>query len=321
MANSKILSTGPLNAYAESVLGRYGEYVQSPDTQEKTLLSLVDGVVGLAVRGVPPITANLIESAKELKVIGRSGVGYSNVDVEAATARGIPLVYTPGAGARAVAEASITFMLTLCKKVIQFDREAKNGNWNSRLEFQGADLDGATVGIIGLGRIGQDVARLASVFNATLIGYDPYLDDAIAAELHIEKVALDELCRRSDFIAIHCAETPETIGLINAELIGQFKKGCYLVNLSRGSVIGDMDALCQALQDGTIAGAGLDVFEPEPPDFDHPIFRLENVITTPHSMATTSGAMMRIYKSMADDMAAVLDGKKPRFVVNPEVLV
>ena len=320
MSKPKILATGPLDDYSEGVLGKFGDCIISPDTREETLLSLIDGAVALAVRGVPPITANLINSAKDLKVIGRSGVGYSNVDVEAATARGIPLIYTPGAGARAVAEASITFMLALCKQLVPFDRETKKGNWNSRFDIQGSDMDGATLGIIGLGRIGQDVAQLASVFDMKLIGYDPYLDDAVAAKLNIEKVELKSLYNRSDFIAIHCAETPETRGLINAESIQEFKKGVYLINLSRGSVIGDMDALCDALKEGRIAGAGLDVYEPEPPNFDHPIFKLDNVLTTPHAMATTRGAMKCIYKSMADDMAAVLEGKKPRFVVNPEVL-
>ena len=318
MSKVKILTTGPLDAYTHTVLGPFGEIITSPDERPETLLSLLDGVVGLIVYGAPPITAHLIDSAPELKVIGRPGVGYSNIDLDAATARGIPLVYAPGAGKRAAAEASIAFMLALCKKLVPFDKATKDRNWNSRFEMQGTDLEGATVGIIGLGRIGQEVARLASVFSVTLIGYDPYLDGEVARELNIERVALGELYRRSDFIAIHCAETAETTGMITAQAIAQFKKGVFLINLARGSLIGDMDAFCRALQDGTIAGAALDVYEPEPPDFDHPVFQLENVLTTPHAMASTEGAMRRIFKSMADDMAAVLDDRRPRFVVKPQ---
>ncbi len=319
MANKKILATGPLDDYAEKVLGEFGEIVFASDTSEPTLLSLIDGAVALAVRGVPPISANLINAGADLKVIGRTGVGYSNVDVAASTARKIPVIFTPGAGARAVAEASMTFMLALCKMVTHWDRELKAGNWKSRFESQGRDLDGGTLGIVGLGRIGQILAELAHPFNMTILAHDPYVEQKRAADLGVERVELDDLMRQSDFISIHCNQTEETTGMINRERIGLVKPGSYLINLSRGGLVESLDVLDEALESGTLAGVGLDVFEPEPPDVSHPIFKRDNCLTAPHSMGTTVGAMTRIYKSMSDDMAAVLRGERPGFVVNPEV--
>jgi len=319
MSKLRILVTGPIDDYSEGILGEFGELVFAPDTEEATLLEWIDGAIALAVRGIPPISADVINRSPGLRVIGRTGVGYSNVDIAAATARKIPVINTPGAGARAVAEAAITFMLTLVKLVPLWDRELKAGNWKSRFENQGGDLEGTTLGIVGLGTIGQQVAHLAGPFNMNILAYDPYTPAEKAAEVDAKLVSLDEVIESSDIICLHCAETDETRGFINRENIARFKKGAYLINLARGGIVESLDVLHEALQDGKLAGVGLDVFEPEPPDTRHPIFTLENCIVSPHSMATTKGAMKRVYRSMADDMAAVLRGEKPRFVVNPEV--
>jgi D-3-phosphoglycerate dehydrogenase len=319
MSKPRILVTGPIDDYSEGVLGEFGELVFAPDTDEKTLLEWIDGAVALAVRGIPPISVDVINRSPDLKVIGRTGVGYSNVDIAAATARKIPVINTPGAGARAVAEASITFMLTLVKLVPLWDRELKAGNWKSRFENQGGDLEGATLGIVGLGAIGQEVAHLAGPFGMNILAYDPYTPPEKAAEVKVRLVSLDELIESSDFICLHCAETDETRGFINRENVSRFRRGAYLVNLARGGIVESLDVLHEALLEEQLAGVGLDVFEPEPPDTNHPIFKLDNCIVSPHSMATTKGAMKRVYRSMADDMAAVLRGERPRFVVNPEV--
>lgn len=319
MIHKRILATGPLDDVAVQLLKTFGDVIIAPDNCESTLLSLLDGTIALVVRGVGPISAKLIHAAPELRVIGRSGAGYSNVDIPAATAHRIPVVYTPGMGARAIAEAAITFMLALCKRLTYWDQQLKTGNWNSRFESQPGDLDGAILGIIGLGRIGQTLAELAQSFHMTILASDPYVDHRRAAQLGVEMVNIEELLCRSDFISIHCAETKETSGLINRERIRLVKPGTYLVNLSRGSVIESLDVLYEALQNGSLAGVGLDVFEPEPPDVSHPLFKLTNCITAPHALGMTNGAMKRIFRSMAEDMAAVLQGKRPKFVVNPEV--
>jgi len=319
MSEKKILATGPLDDYAVGVLSDCGEFVTAPDNEESTLLEWIDGAVALAVRGIPPISAAVINKSPDLKVIGRTGAGFSNVDIEAATAKGIPVVYTPGAGARAVAEAAMAFMLALCKLVLHWDRETKAGNWSSRFESQGSDLEGATLGIIGLGRIGRILAQMAQPFQMKIVAYDPFLTPEQGAEAGAELIELDDLLKCSDFISIHCAQTQENTGLINRERINLVKQGAYLINLSRGGLVESLDVLHEALQDGRLAGVGLDVFEPEPPDVSHPIFKLDNCLTSPHAMGTTKGAMTRIFKTMADDIAAVLRGERPQFVVNPEV--
>jgi len=319
MPAKKILATGPLDDYANRVLGELGEIVLAPDTSEKTLLEWIDGAIALIVRGVPQISAEVINRSTDLKVIGRSGVGYSNVDIEAATARGIPVVFTPGAGARGVAEASITFMLALSKKVVHWDQQMKAGNWQSRFESKGGDLFGATVGIVGFGRIGQLVASMVRPFEMRTLAFDPFVDQETAKNLQAQLVDLETLVAQADFICLHCAETPETSGMIDRALLSQVKKGAFLVNLARGGIVESLDVLHEALEDGRLAGVALDVFEPEPPDIDHPIFRSEKCLTAPHAMAGTEGAMANIFCMMADGVAACFRGQRPDFVVNPEV--
>lgn len=321
MAGPKVLATGPLDAYSETVLGRFGDYVVAPDMKPQTLAALMDeDVIALAIRGTPPIGDDLMARAPNLTVMGRTGVGFDNVDVAAATRRGIPLVYAPGAGARAVAEGALTFMLALSKLVVHWDRELKAGRWTSRFAAQGRDLDGATLGIVGFGRIGRILAEMARPFAMTVLACDPMMDEEKAKALGVEAVDLDDLLARSDFVSLHCPMSPETRGLVDRDRIARMKPGAYLVNTSRGGVIDSLDILDEALGNGHLAGVALDVFDPAPPDVSHPLFRRENVLCSPHSMATTRAAMTRIFRSMADDMAARLEGRRPIHVVNPETL-
>lgn len=319
MNKSKILLTGPLDDYAHNLLGEFGDLHFAPDTSEETLLDGIEGAVALAVRGVPPISAAVIDRGSELKVIGRTGVGYSNVDVAAATARGLPVVYAPGAGARAVAEASLAYMLALSKKVLYWDQEMKAGNWKSRFEQQGGDLEGATVGIVGLGRIGQLVAEMARPFQMRIVACDPFVSEEVAAAVGAEVVELDSLLAQSDFICLHCAQTEENTGLFDRARIAKVKRGAYLINLARGGIVESLDVLHEAVESGQLGGVALDVFEPEPPDASHPIFRSSRCLTAPHAMAGTAKALARIFQATADGIAAVLRGERPQFVVNPEV--
>lgn len=319
MKKPKIVGTGPIGEIATDILKPFGEIVVASDGAEESLLPLLDGAVALVVRGEGIANARVIEAAKDLKVIARSGAGYDNVDIAAATARNIPVVYAPGLGARAVAEAAIAFMLALCKGIFYWDQQLKQGNWRSRFESKPGDLDGATLGIIGFGRIGQELAEIIRPFNMTVLAYDPYVSAGRAAERGVKLVSLDELLGKSDVISIHAALTDETRGLINRERLVQVKRGSYLINLARGGLIESLDVLYEALENETLAGVALDVFDPEPPEVTHPIFSLPNCLTSPHVLGTSAGAMARIFKSMAEDMVAVLKGLRPRFVVNPEV--
>lgn len=320
MSSSKIVCTGPIEPIATEILGACGEIVIAPDPSEETVISLLGDASALVVRGEGKASAKTIAAAPKLRVIGRSGVGYNNVDIAAATARRIPVVYTPGAGARAVAEASLSLMLALAKRLTYWDQQLKAGNWNSRFEISTGDLDGATLGIVGFGRIGQLVAELAKPFEMTILAYDPYAPAEAATRLGVKLTGIDELMRSANFITLHAAATEETRALINRDRLKMVQPGTFLVNLARGDLIESLDILHEAVEDGRLAGVGLDVFLPEPPDVSHPIFRLPNCLTAPHSLGMSRKAMARIFKSMADDMAAVLRGKRPQFVVNPEVL-
>ena len=315
-----ILGTGPIDPIAADILAPFGEIVIAPDSSEDALFPFLDRAVALVVRGDGKAGRRVIENAPLLEVIGRSGIGYNNVDIEAATMRGIPVVITPGAGARAVAEGAVTFMLALCKKLSHLDAQMKAGNWRSRFDTVCGDLDGAVLGIIGFGNIGQALAAMATPFNMSVLAYDPYANADRAAELGVKLVELDQLLRESDFISIHAPLTNETRNLINRDALAMMKPGAYLVNMARGGLIDGLDILWEALESGKLAGVGLDVFEPEPPDVNHQLFAHPNCLTTPHALGMSARGMARIFKSMADDMAAVLSGKRPRHVVNPEVV-
>ena len=319
MKKASIVSNGPIEEVAVKILRPFGEIVIAEESTEAAFLKVVDGAVGLVLRGNGAASARIIEAATDLKVIGRPGVGYDNVDIEAATARKIPVVITPGANSQAVAEAALTLMMVLCKKVIHWDGQLKKGNWQSRFEEYSGDMEGATLGIIGFGSIGQALAKLVSSFGMTILAYDPFVTKETAIKLNATLVELDTLLKQSDFVSIHASLNDSTRGLINEERLNLMKPGSYLVNLARGGLIENLDILYKALVDGLLAGVGLDVFDPEPPDVTHPIFQLEQCLTAPHALAMTKMATYRIFKSMAVDMAAVLQGKKARFCVNPEV--
>ena len=320
MTQPLILSTQPLDLYAEQTFARFGQFKIAAEPTLEGLMREIAPAIALVVRGQVQITAALMDAAPNLKVIGRTGVGYDSVDIEAATARGIAVVYTPGAGARAVAEAAFAFMLALCKMIAHWDHETKKGNWQARIASQGTDLDQKTLGIIGLGRIGQIVAKMAKPFEMNVVAYDPYLDPAVARALEVKLIDLDTLMAQADFVTLHCPQNDETMGLINRARLKQMKPGAFLINLARGGVIESLDPIYEMLVSGHLRGAALDVFLVEPPDHTHPIFGLQNCLVSPHAMATSEGAMRRIYESMANDMTAILAGNAPQYIVNPEVL-
>jgi len=317
---ARIVGTGPIDPVAAEILRPFGEIVTAPDSSEAALLPLLADAIALVVRGDGVANAKVIAAAPCLKVIGRTGAGYNNVDIAAATARKIPVVYTPGANARAVAEGALALMLALCKRVVYWDRQTKQGNWKSRFGTMPADLDGATLGIVGFGAIGQTLAELARPFNMTVLAHDPFASPERASELGVTLVELDDLFRRSDFISLNAALTDQTRHLVNRARLDLVRPGAYIVNMARGALIESLDVLHEALRSGRLAGVGLDVFEPEPPDVSHPIFQLENCLCSPHALGMTPGAMGRIFRMMAEDMATVLTGRQPRHVVNPGAL-
>jgi D-3-phosphoglycerate dehydrogenase len=315
-----ILATQVLDDYACAVLEPFAPVRVASSMQEATLRQEIQHAIGLVVRGQAPITAAVIDAAPHLKVIGRTGVGYDTIDIAAATRRGIPVVYTPGVGARAVAEATLGFMLALCKMITHWDRELKAGNWHARYQTQGRDLDGQTLGIIGLGRIGKLVADMARPFHMRVVAFDPYVDSATGLTHGVEMLPMNDVLQQADFLTLHCPQNSETLGFINRPRLEMLKPGAYLINLARGGVIDSLDTVDALLRNGHLGGAALDVFNDEPCDTRHPLFQNRNLLVSPHAMATTRGAMTRIFKAMSDDMAAVFQGRTPDHVVNPETL-
>lgn len=241
----------------------------------------------LVVRSAVQVDSALMEHAPRLRVIGRAGVGVDNIDAEAATRRGIVVMNTPGANAVAVAELAICLMIALARKVPAANASMHAGKWEKKI-LQGSELRGKTLGILGLGRVGLEVARRARAFGLEVIGSDPFVSAALARENGIKLVSLDEMIADSDYITLHVGLTPQTAGVINAKTIAAMKKGVRIVNCARGELVDDA-ALIDALKSGHVAGAALDVFTVEPLK-DSPYFELDNVILTPHIAGSTAEA-------------------------------
>ncbi|MEM4579221.1 MAG: D-2-hydroxyacid dehydrogenase, partial [Thermosphaera sp.] len=265
------------------------ELTSVEEPSEEQLATMIKGYDVLIVRSKPLVTRKVIESADNLKVIARAGVGLDNIDVEAAKQKGIALINAPESSTLSVAELAIALMLAVARKIAYSDRRMREGYW-AKKEAMGVELSGKTIGIIGAGRIGSAVARIARYgFNMHVLYHDVRCSEELNRELGAECVSLEEVLRRSDVVSIHVPLLPETKYLINEERLKLMKKTAILINTSRGAVI-DTKALVKALREGWIAGAGLDVFEEEPLPKDHPLLSLDNVVLTPHIGASTREA-------------------------------
>src|SRR5271156_974043 len=242
---------------------------------------------GLVVRSAVQVDDSLLAAAPKLRVIGRAGVGVDNIDADAATRRGIVVMNTPGANAIAVAELTLGMMLALARQLPKANATMHAGKWEKK-SLQGAELRGKKLGVLGLGRIGLEVARRARSFGMEVIGHDPFVSASIARENAIQLVSADELFREADYLTLHVGLTPQTAGIINQATLAKMKKGVRIVNCARGELIVE-EALAEALESGHIGGAALDVFHKEPLK-DSPFFELENVILTPHIAGSTAEA-------------------------------
>ena len=268
----------------------------------------------------PRVTeASVARSDNRLRIVARFGVGYDSVDVGALTRAGVILTNTPEAVRRPVATMAITYVLALAQKMRIKDRLTRAGRWSERTNYMGQGLTGKVLGIVGAGSIGKEIIRLARGFEMVTIAADPYADAATLAALDTERVSLEDLMRRADFVVVSCLLNEETYHLINARLIALMRPTAYLINVARGPIV-DEQALIAALQEGRIAGAGLDVFEKEPVDPDNPLLTMESTIVSPHALCWTEECFGAIASSALSDITAALAGRRPRFIVNPEVL-
>ncbi|WP_134064774.1 phosphoglycerate dehydrogenase [Mycobacteroides salmoniphilum] len=279
-------------------------WVDGPD--RPALLAAVPDADALLVRSATTVDAEVLAAGTKLKIVARAGVGLDNVDVKAATARGVLVVNAPTSNIHSAAEHAVTLLLATARQIPPADASLKAHTWK-RSSFNGVEVFGKTVGVVGLGRIGQLVAQRLAAFGTHIVAYDPYVSAARAAQLGIELLTLDELLGRADFISVHLPKTPETAGLIGKEALAKTKPGVIIVNAARGGLI-DEAALADAIRSGHVRGAGLDVFATEPCT-DSPLFELEQVVVTPHLGASTSEAQDRAGTDVAASVQLALAGE------------
>ena len=280
------------------------EVVAKPGLPPAELREAIKGFHGLVIRSGTKVTADLIAAADELRVIGRAGIGVDNVDVDAATKKGIVVMNTPGGSNVTTAEHAIAMLLALARSIPQAAAGVRAGRWE-RSKWLGAELCNKVLGVVGLGNIGAIVAERGLGLRMKVIAFDPFITPEAAARLRVELVTLPDLFARADFITLHTPLTPETRGMINRENIARMKRGVRIVNCARGGIV-DEEALAAAIRDGHVAGAALDVLSQEPPPADHPLLQLEQVICTPHLGASTGEAQVNVAIAIAQQVAEFL---------------
>ena len=274
-------------------------------TDRPALLAAVADADALLVRSATKVDAEVFAATNQLKVVARAGVGLDNVDVPAATQRGVLVVNAPTSNIVSAAEHAVALLLAVARRVPAATQSLKSGQWR-RSEFSGVELLGKTVGVVGLGKIGQLFAQRLAAFGTTIVAYDPYIAPALAAQLGVELLGLDELLARADVISVHLPKTAETKGLIGKEQLAKTKKGVIIINAARGGLI-DEQALAEAIRQGHVGGAGIDVFETEPTTAS-PLFELPNVVVTPHLGASTAEAQDRAGTDVARSVRLALRG-------------
>lgn len=267
----------------------------------------------LMVRSATKVTRDIIERAEKLKVIGRAGIGVDNIDVEAASERGIYVVNSPTGSTRSVAELTFALMFALARHIHRADATMRQGIW-AKKKLKGIELMGKTLGLIGSGNIAREVAKMANCLGMKVLVYSPHCTKEKAERMGAELKSLEDVFKEADFVSLHIPKTEETYHMINERLLSLMKPTAYLINVARGGVV-DEEALYRALKEGKIAGAALDVYENEPPE-KSPLFELENVVFTPHIGAATKEGQIRAGVICAEQILKVLDGKEPDYWVN-----
>ena len=316
-----ILLSEPIEQSAINLIEGKAQIVVSPDTSEVTVGRLLEEADALILRTATRVTREMIEKAPRLRAISRTGGGLNNVDVEAATDHRVVVCGVKGPQDRYVAEHAVAMMGSLAKHLSYLDAQTRKGNFRSRFEYRAIGLAGRQVGIVGLGRIGRIVADIcAKAFGMEVWGYDPYASgDFLKDQPIVMRSDLPEVIRTADFISLHVPLTEETRGFMGKEQFALMKPSAFFINTSRGEIVQE-SALVDALSRGAIAGAGLDVFEKEPPDVQNPLFRFENVILTPHSAALTKDGVIQLAEGAAENALRVLAGLKPSYSPNWEIV-
>jgi len=313
MAKAKVLVSDPLAEEGLAILRPVVDVDVKTDLKEDELIQILGDYDALLVRSGTDVNARVIEAGKKLKFIGRAGVGVDNIDVEAATRKGIIVANAPEGNTLAATEHTMAMMLSLARNIPQANASLKKKEWK-RSRFMGNEMNEKVLGIVGFGRIGRELAKRAIAMDMKVIAYDPFITKERAAQLGVEMMSMADLFRAADVITVHTPLIPETRHIINAKSIATMKDGVRIINCARGGII-DEKALYEAAKSGKVAGAALDVFETEPPT-NSPLLTLDNIIVTPHLGASTVEAQLNVAVSVAKQCVEVLKGGAAKYVVN-----
>ncbi len=310
----KILINDALSPEAVELLAKHHD-VEAKEYGPEELLSIIENYDAIVVRGRTKVTAEVIEAGKNLKAIGRAGIGVDNVDVETASEKGIQVVNAPSGSTYSVAELTMGHIINMARHISNADSSMKDGKWEKK-KFKGTELHGKTIGFIGLGRIGMEVAIRCRAFGMEIMAFDPYIGRNCVDEICATMVdSPEELYSACDIISIHTPLTPETKHLVGEAAFEAMKDSAFIINCARGGII-DEDALYTALMEGKIAAAALDSYEQEPPK-DNPLMSLDNAYFTPHVGASTKEAQIKAGTIVGGQVIKVLEGEKPDHCVNP----
>jgi D-3-phosphoglycerate dehydrogenase len=314
-----VVLAGPTHPDGLALLQREARVVVTEEETEAGFLRVAAGAHGLLFRAKPRCTESLMAACKQLKVVGRHGVGLDTVDIPAATRLGVAVVHAPGANSQAVAEHALMLMLACVKRVFAIDRMTRAGDWGARRDVRNTELGGKTLGIVGVGNVGRRVAKFCGALGMRVLGYDPYLPDDELRRRGVEPVtSLEALLPQVDVLTCHTPLTPETAHMINHTTLALLNDGAIYVNTSRGGVQQE-EALFEALTRGTLAAAGLDVWEQEPPSRDNKLFNLDTVVCSSHVAGVTREASRQASLQVCGEMLRVLRGETPAVLVNREV--
>lgn len=319
----KVLVSDKLAQEGIDILKQVGDVDVNTGLPEDELCKIIGEYDALVIRSGTQVTAKVLEAAKKLRIIGRAGVGVDNVDVPVATERGVIVVNSPGGNTLAAAELTVALLLALARNIPQAYASMQKKEWN-RSKYTGNEVYKKTLSVLGLGKIGQEVAKRCQAFGMKVLAYDPFLSAEVGEQLGVELVDLDECLRKGDYITLHLPKNKDTLGMISTKQFEMMKDGVRIVNCARGGIIDD-DALIAGLKSGKVAGAALDVYPTEPPDFDNELFSLDSVVTTPHLGASTEEAQTNVAIDVAEQIVDVFQGRTARSAVNmpalsPEVL-
>lgn len=299
----KILVADPISDQGLQVFQAHNGHFKLESKQKLALEDLKKAVVdvdAVIVRSETRITADVLAAGKKIRIVGRAGVGVDNIDVAAASRQGVVVVNVPGGNTISAAEHTVALLLSLSRNIPQANSSVKSGEWKRSL-FTGTELQGKTLGLVGLGRIGREVAKRCQSFGMDVIGFDPYASEEYAKNFNIRLATLDEIYAQADYISVHVPLNDSTKAMFNEKTLAKLKPGVRLINCARGGII-DENALYEAVKSGKVKGAALDVFEEEPPKKDHPLFTLPNIIVTPHLGAATEEAQVKVAQELAETL-------------------